>query len=53
VTALAREAVLLEIPVNLDRLFSDKDPHYELWIQSLVEEVAAKRKKIADRIRTK
>ena len=40
VTSLAVQAVLLEIPVDLNRLYDGDDPLYELFLVSVVERVA-------------
>ena len=39
-TSLAVQAVLLEIPVDLNRLYDGDDPLYELFLVSVVERVA-------------
>lgn len=40
-TDLAVQATLLEVPVNLDRLYDGDDPNYELWITEVVDRVGA------------
>lgn len=44
-TQLAHDAVLLEIPVDISRLYDEDDPNYSLWIHALCEEVLESRKR--------
>lgn len=39
-TTLAVQAALLEIPVDLTRLYEGDDPLYELWLADVVDRVA-------------
>jgi hypothetical protein len=38
--------VILEVPVDTDRLYDDDDPHYVLFLAALVESVADARAEI-------
>jgi hypothetical protein len=48
VTQCARDAVLLGINIDASRLYDGEDPHYELWLLALIEEVSDMRRKIAE-----
>ena len=43
-TQLAHDCVLLEIPVDLHKLYRVDDPEYELWLWEVADKVSRTRK---------
>jgi hypothetical protein len=44
VTGLAHNCAILGIPVDTWRLFTVENPHYEMWLHMVVEQVHESRK---------